>query len=37
MEAWERYLYIIAFIVVMVLNYGSNGSFTTYKCNEEND
>lgn len=37
MEAWERYLYIIAFIVVMVLNYGSNGPFTTYKCNEEND
>ncbi len=37
MEAWERYLYIIAFIVVMVLNCGSNGSFATYRCNEERE
>lgn len=37
MEAWERYLYIIAFIVVMVLNCGSNGSFATYRCNEEKE
>lgn len=37
MEAWERYLYIIAFIVVMVLNCGSNSSFAPYRCNEEKE
>lgn len=37
MEAWERYLYIIAFIIVIVLNCGSNGSFATYRCNEEKE
>ena len=37
MEAWERYLYIIAFIVVMVLNFGSNVSFATYRSNEEKE
>ena len=37
MEAWERYLYIIAFIVVIVLNCGSNSSFAHYRCNEEKE
>lgn len=36
-EAWERYLYVIAFIVVIVLNCGSNSSFASYRCNEEKE